>query len=48
MHSGADSISRMSTDDLASKRIALRDVDEGYAAIKDGSLNRVVVTSFGK
>jgi Zn-dependent alcohol dehydrogenase len=29
-----------------SKRIALRDVNEGYAALKDGSLNRVVVTSF--
>ena len=33
-------------DDLVSKRIALREVNEGYAALKDGSLNRVVVTSF--
>ena len=37
---------RMNLDDLVSKRIALRDVNEGYAALKDGSLNRVVVTSF--
>ena len=33
-------------DDLVSKRIALRDVNDGYAALKSGSLNRVVVTSF--
>jgi S-(hydroxymethyl)glutathione dehydrogenase/alcohol dehydrogenase len=38
---------RMNLDDLVSKTIALRDVNEGYAALKDGSLNRVVVTSFG-
>jgi S-(hydroxymethyl)glutathione dehydrogenase/alcohol dehydrogenase len=38
--------SRMNLDDLVSKRIALRDVNDGYAALKDGSLNRVVVTSF--
>jgi S-(hydroxymethyl)glutathione dehydrogenase / alcohol dehydrogenase len=38
---------RMNLDDLVSKKIALRDVDDGYAALKDGSLNRVVVTSFG-
>ena len=25
---------------------ALRDVNDGYAALKDGSINRVVVTSF--
>jgi S-(hydroxymethyl)glutathione dehydrogenase/alcohol dehydrogenase len=37
---------RMNLDDLVSKRIALREVDDGYAALKDGSLNRVVVTSF--
>src|ERR1700686_4233743 len=37
---------RMNLDDLVSKRIALRDVNDGYAALKDGSLNRVVVTSF--
>ncbi len=37
---------RMNLDDLVSRRIALRDVNEGYAALKDGALNRVVVTSF--
>jgi S-(hydroxymethyl)glutathione dehydrogenase / alcohol dehydrogenase len=37
---------RMNLDDLVSKRIALRDVNDGYAALKGGSLNRVVVTSF--
>jgi S-(hydroxymethyl)glutathione dehydrogenase / alcohol dehydrogenase len=37
---------RMNLDDLVSKRIALRDVNDGYAALQDGSLNRVVVTSF--
>src|SRR5229473_4499340 len=37
---------RMNLDDLVSKRIALREVNDGYAALKDGSLNRVVVTSF--
>jgi len=37
---------RMNLDDLVSKRIALRDVNDGYAALKDGSLNRIVVTSF--
>ena len=37
---------RMNLDDLVSKKIALRDVNEGYEALKDGSLNRVVVTSF--
>jgi S-(hydroxymethyl)glutathione dehydrogenase/alcohol dehydrogenase len=37
---------RMNLDDLVSRRIALRDVNEGYAALKDGTLNRVVVTSF--
>ena len=30
---------RMNLDDLVSKRIALRDVNDGYAALKDGSLN---------
>jgi S-(hydroxymethyl)glutathione dehydrogenase/alcohol dehydrogenase len=33
-------------DYLVSKRIALREVNDGYAALKDGSVNRVVVTSF--
>ena len=37
---------RMNLDDLVSKRIALREVNDGYAALKDGCLNRVVVTSF--
>jgi S-(hydroxymethyl)glutathione dehydrogenase/alcohol dehydrogenase len=37
---------RMNLDDLVSKTIALRDVNDGYAALKDGSLNRVVVTSY--
>jgi len=37
---------RMNLDDLVSKRISLRDVNDGYAALKDGSLTRVVVTSF--
>ena len=37
---------RMNLDDLVSKKIALGDVNDGYSALKDGSLNRVVVTSF--
>ena len=37
---------RMNLDALVSRRIALRDVNEGYAALKNGLLNRVVVTSF--
>lgn len=37
---------RMNLDDLVSKEIALRDVNDGYAALKDGALTRVVVTSF--
>jgi S-(hydroxymethyl)glutathione dehydrogenase / alcohol dehydrogenase len=37
---------RINLDDLVSKRITLRDVNDGYAALKDGSLNRIVVTSF--
>jgi S-(hydroxymethyl)glutathione dehydrogenase/alcohol dehydrogenase len=37
---------RLNLDDLVSKRIALRDVNDGYAALKEGSINRVVVTSF--
>jgi S-(hydroxymethyl)glutathione dehydrogenase/alcohol dehydrogenase len=36
----------MNLDDLISKEISLRQVNDGYAALKDGSLNRVVVTSF--
>ena len=39
---------RMNLDDLVSRRISLREVNDGYAALKDGSLNRVVVTSFGQ
>jgi S-(hydroxymethyl)glutathione dehydrogenase / alcohol dehydrogenase len=37
---------RLNLDDLVSRRISLREVNDGYAALKDGSLNRVVVTSF--
>jgi S-(hydroxymethyl)glutathione dehydrogenase/alcohol dehydrogenase len=37
---------RMNLDDLVSKRISLREVNDGYSMLKDGSLNRVVVTSF--
>jgi S-(hydroxymethyl)glutathione dehydrogenase/alcohol dehydrogenase len=37
---------RMNLDDLVSKKISLREVNDGYAALKDGSLTRVVVTSF--
>jgi S-(hydroxymethyl)glutathione dehydrogenase/alcohol dehydrogenase len=37
---------RMNLDDLVSKKISLRDVNDGYAALKDGSLTRIVVTSF--
>ena len=37
---------RMNLDDLISRKISLRDVNDGYAALKDGSLTRVVVTSF--
>jgi S-(hydroxymethyl)glutathione dehydrogenase/alcohol dehydrogenase len=37
---------RMNLDDLVSRTIALREVNDGYAASRDGSLTRVVVTSF--
>jgi S-(hydroxymethyl)glutathione dehydrogenase / alcohol dehydrogenase len=37
---------RMNLDDLVSMEISLRDVNDGYAALKNGSLTRVVVTSF--
>ena len=37
---------RMNLDDLVSRRIALGEVNEGYAALKSEALNRVVVTSF--
>jgi S-(hydroxymethyl)glutathione dehydrogenase/alcohol dehydrogenase len=37
---------RMNLDDLVSKQISLGQVNEGYSMLKDGSLNRVVVTSF--
>jgi S-(hydroxymethyl)glutathione dehydrogenase/alcohol dehydrogenase len=37
---------RMNLDDLVSKKISLREVNDGYAALKNGSLTRVVVTSF--
>jgi S-(hydroxymethyl)glutathione dehydrogenase/alcohol dehydrogenase len=37
---------RLNLDGLVSKRIALRDVNDGYAALNSGTLNRVVITSF--
>ena len=37
---------RMNLDNLVSKKISLREVNDSYAALKDGSLTRVVVTSF--
>jgi len=37
---------RINLDDLVSRRISLRDVNDGYAVLKDGSLTRAVVTSF--
>jgi S-(hydroxymethyl)glutathione dehydrogenase/alcohol dehydrogenase len=37
---------RMNLDDLVSKKISLRDVNDGYEALKDGTLTRVVVTDF--
>ncbi len=46
MYAGLYLQGRMNLDDLVSKRITLREVNDGYAALKDGSLNRVVVTSF--
>jgi S-(hydroxymethyl)glutathione dehydrogenase/alcohol dehydrogenase len=46
MYAGLYLQGRINLDNLVSKTIALRDVNEGYAALKDGSLNRVVVTSF--
>jgi S-(hydroxymethyl)glutathione dehydrogenase/alcohol dehydrogenase len=36
---------RMKMDDLVSKKISLRGVNDGYVARKEGSLNRVMVTS---
>ena len=37
---------RMNLDDLVSRTISLRDVNDGYESLKSGALNRVVVTSF--
>jgi Zn-dependent alcohol dehydrogenase len=37
---------RMNLSALASRTIALRDVSDGYAALRGGSLNRVAVTSW--
>jgi S-(hydroxymethyl)glutathione dehydrogenase/alcohol dehydrogenase len=37
---------RLNLDDLVSRTIALRDVNEGYAAVHEAGLNRVVVTAF--
>ncbi|MGW3678954.1 zinc-binding dehydrogenase [Streptomyces prasinus] len=37
---------RMNLDDLVSRRIALDEIDAGYAALRDPEVARVVVTSF--
>ncbi|MFJ8752876.1 zinc-binding dehydrogenase [Streptomyces sp. NPDC102441] len=37
---------RLNLDDLVSRRIALHEVDAGYAALKDPDVSRVVITSF--
>lgn len=37
---------RFELDELVSKEISLDEIDEGYRALKDPSINRVVVTSF--
>jgi S-(hydroxymethyl)glutathione dehydrogenase / alcohol dehydrogenase len=37
---------RMNLDDPVSRRISLREVNDGYAALNDGALTSVVVTSF--
>jgi S-(hydroxymethyl)glutathione dehydrogenase/alcohol dehydrogenase len=37
---------RMNLDDLVSRTISLREVNDGYESLKSGTLNRVVVTSF--
>ncbi|MFD7130932.1 zinc-binding dehydrogenase [Streptomyces sp. NPDC059894] len=37
---------RLNLDDLVSRRIALGEIDAGYAALRDPSVARVVVTSF--
>lgn len=37
---------RFNLDDLVSKEISLDEVNEGYAALKDPAINRVVITSF--
>jgi Zn-dependent alcohol dehydrogenase len=34
---------KLNLDDLVSRRISLREVNDGYAVLKEGSLNRVVV-----
>jgi len=46
MYAGLYLQGRMNLNDLVSKKISLREVNDGYSAIKDGSLTRVVVTSF--
>lgn len=39
---------RINLDDLLSKGIGLRHVNDGYAPLNGGSLNRVVITSFAE
>jgi Zn-dependent alcohol dehydrogenase len=46
MYSELYSQGRMNLGDLVSRRISLREVNEGHTALKDGSLTRVVFTSF--
>jgi Zn-dependent alcohol dehydrogenase len=37
---------RMNLDDLVSRTISLREVNDGYESLNSGSFNRVVITSF--
>jgi hypothetical protein len=39
-------LQEMNLDDLASRRISLRDMNHGYAALRNDRLTRIVVTSF--
>jgi S-(hydroxymethyl)glutathione dehydrogenase / alcohol dehydrogenase len=37
---------QMNLDDLVSKEISLDELNDGYAALTDPTINRVVITSF--
>ena len=37
---------RMNLDDLVSREISLSEIDDGYAALKDPAVTRIVITSF--